>query len=85
MDCNRYLEFSSFHPRHIFKAIVRSKAIRYLRIISDKQILNERLLELRGFFINSSYPPKSIGPILDEVKNMTRSLQYRDRSNDGRL
>ena len=52
-DANHYLEFSSFHPRHIFRSIVYSQALRYKRIENDDNILDERLRELSSFFDTS--------------------------------
>ena len=38
-DANRYLYYNSFHPRHMFRSIVFSQALRYRRIINDDSLL----------------------------------------------
>ena len=51
-DANRYLYYNSFHPRHVFRSIVYSQALRYRRIINDDCILRERLNQLSVFLPN---------------------------------
>ena len=50
-DANRYLFYNSFHPRHVFRSIVYSQAIRYRRIINSDSLLSERLDELATFLL----------------------------------
>ena len=78
-DANRYLEFSSFHPRHTFRSIVYSQALRYRRIVNDDSILDERLRELSSFFERSSYPTDIIGEVISDVRSMPRLLGYRNK------
>ena len=78
-DANRYLEFSSYHPRHTFRSIVYSQALRYRRLINDDEILSGRLEELICFFVDSSYPKRMVEEIVQEVKQKSRELGYRDR------
>ena len=54
-DANRYLEFSSFHPRHTFRSIIFSQELRYKRIVNNDDLLDVRLKELHNFFEQSSY------------------------------
>ena len=75
-DANRYLYFNSFHPRHMFRSIVFSQAIRYRRIINTDCILKDRLAELKTYFVKSGYPEKLISSILDGVFSKPRSLVY---------
>ena len=76
-DANRYLEYSSFHPRHVFRSIVYSQGLRYRRIINDDSTLIQRLGELRQAFIRSSYPTLLVDQVLDKIQNLPRSLEYK--------
>ena len=76
-DANRYLEFSSFHPRHTFRSIVFSQALRYRRIINDDVLLDERLAELQLFFERSSYPTDMVREVISDVRSIPRTLQYK--------
>ena len=78
-DANRYLEFSSFHPRHTFRSIVFSQALRYRRIINDDVLLDERLAELQLFFERSSYPPDLVREVINGVKARPRTLEYKEK------
>jgi len=78
-DANRYLEFSSFHPRHTFRSIVFSQALRYRRIINDDVLLDERLAELQLFFERSSYPTDMVREVISDVKSRPRTLQYKEK------
>ena len=79
-DANRFLEYSSCHPKHTFPSIVYSQALRYRRIINDDQLFGLRLTELREFFINSSYPVELVDEMLEKVKGKPRVLEYKDKS-----
>ena len=76
---NRHLKFSSFHPRHTFRSIVYSQALRYRRIINDDELLVLRLNELRGYFEQSSYPPDMVKEVMDDVRARPRVLRYIDK------
>lgn len=76
-DANRYLEFSSYHPKHTFRSIVYSQALRYRRIVNEDDLLSLRLDELKSFFVRSSYPPQMIDEVIEEVKAKPRQLGYR--------
>ena len=78
-DVNRYLEFSSFHPRHTFRNIVYSQALRYRRIVNDDSILDERLRELSSFFARSLYLTDIIGEVISDVRSKPRLLGYRNK------
>lgn len=81
-DANRYLEFSSFHPRHTFRSIVFSQALRYRRIVNDEDLLDKRLTELQAFFEQSSYPSDMVKEVIREVRSRPRSLGYRTTNRD---
>ena len=77
-DANRYnLEFSSYHPRHTFRSIVYSQALRYRRIINNDELLARRLEELTDFFVSSSYPRHMVEEVVREVQKKQRVLGYR--------
>jgi hypothetical protein len=81
-DANRFLNYSSFHPRHMFESIVYSQGIRYRRIINDDNLFLLRLVELRGFFIKSSYPEYLVDRALDKVRSRPRILQYKAKAKE---
>lgn len=81
-DANRYLEFSSFHPRHTFRSIVFSQALRYRRIVNDEDLLDKRLKELQSYFEQSSYPSDMVKEVISEVRSRPRSLGYRTTNQD---
>ena len=81
-DANRYLEFSSFHPRHTFRIIVYSQALQYKRIVNDDSILNERLRELSSFLERSSYPMDIIREVISIVRSKPRLLGYRNKDDN---
>ena len=79
-DANRFLYYSSFHPPHIYRGIVVSQFHRYRRNISNDDMLEVRLSELRQTFIESAYPPKMVDQTLESLRGTPRSLDYVDRS-----
>ena len=78
-DANRYLQFTSHHPRHVFSSIVYSAGLRYRRLINCDITLHKRLDELALIFQNSGYPNKMVRDILGRIKIMPRILQYKER------
>ena len=81
-DAHRYLEFSSFHPRHTFRSIVFSQALRYRRIVINDDLLDVRLKELHTFFEQSSYPSDMVKEVINEVRLKPKSLDYRNIEQD---
>jgi hypothetical protein len=79
-DANRYLYYNSFHPRHVFRSIVYSQALRYRRIINDDCLLRERLDQLSVFFIKSGYPDKLVNSVFNVVSTKPRSLAYKPKT-----
>ena len=79
-DANRYLHFTSYHPRHVFRSIISSQALRYRRVINNDETLNCRLEELKETFRNSAYPNELIDELVDPVKKYERSLKYKSSS-----
>jgi hypothetical protein len=81
-DAHAYLHFSSYHPRGTFPSIVYSQCLRYRRIINDGIRLIRRFGDLKEYFINSGYPKKMVQGIIDDVLKRTRTLEYKDKSDD---
>ena len=81
-DANRYLHFTSHHPRHVFSSVVYSAALRYRRIIKNDETLHFRLKELNVIFGKSGYPDEMVKPILQKVGNLSRVLQYKDKNTE---
>ena len=71
-DRKQYLHFKSCHPEHIKKAIPYSQALRYKRIITDQDILNHELNNLKFAFISRDYPKKLIETQLNKIKDVDR-------------
>ena len=55
-DRKQYLYFTSSHPRHIFRSIPFSQALRYRRIIVDDARLTHELNDLKTKFVRRGYP-----------------------------
>ena len=72
-DANRYLHFTSHHPRHVFYSVVYSAALRYRRIINNDDTLQLRLKELNVIFEKSGYPTEMVNTILHKVGNTNQS------------
>ena len=79
-DANRYLQFTSYHPRHVFSSVVYSSGLRYRRLINCDDALHRRLDELALIFEKSGYPRKFVSEILEKIKIMPRILKYKERS-----
>ena len=73
-DAHSYLNYNSCHPRHVFRSIVYSQALRYRRIINDNGLLEDALKDLAGYFTQCGYPSELIDPILSAVLESPRSL-----------
>ena len=82
-DANRYLHYSSYHPRHVFRSIIYSQGLRYRRIINDNDTFCNRLSELKTFFVRSSYPKKLVDDILDPLMYLPRCLDYNNKEDAG--
>ena len=59
-DAHNYLPYNSCHPRHVFRSVVYSQAIRYRRIINDDKLLDVGLRDLAGYFIQCGYPKGNV-------------------------
>ncbi|XP_062612861.1 uncharacterized protein LOC134274600 [Saccostrea cucullata] len=64
-DTHQYLHFSSCHPSHTKRSIPYNLARRICTIVSDKEIRDKRLSELKTFLLQQYYP---MGIIEDGIK-----------------
>jgi len=81
-DAHRYLNFNSRHPPHVFRGVVFSQFLRVRRIVIDQSLLEYRLNEMMGFFIDSDYPRVLVEEVLYKVLYMDRRLDYKVKADD---
>jgi hypothetical protein len=79
-DKKQYLFFSSSHPRHIFRAIPYSQALRYRRIIVDDELFKSELNNLKLLFVKRGYPDSLITDRFNEVLTIKRDTVLRYKS-----
>ena len=86
-DKIQYLLPSSCHPSHIFKSIPYSLALRLVRICSTKQILKQRLEELKTMLLSRKYNKIVVNVALDKAWSMDRktTLLRRERKQNERV
>lgn len=71
-DSQRYIDFTSRHPRHIKINLPYTLANRLYRIINDKEILDKRYLELKSILLRHRYPIKLIDDAIIKCYNKTK-------------
>lgn len=81
-DAHSYLNFSSSHPRHVFRSIVYSQALRYKRIINNQTLLRIEMENLSGYFYACGYPEPLVQRTIDTVMDTSRSLDYKAKPDD---
>jgi hypothetical protein len=69
----QYLLPSSTHPPHCTKNIPYSLGYRILRICSEKNLFQKRLLELKQMLITRDYKEKIINEAFQRLKNISRA------------
>jgi len=81
-DRKQYLFFNSSHPRHTTRAIPYSQAIRYRRINSQDNLLENELTSLCTHFANRGYPSELLNNTMERIKGTPRAsvLQYKDKN-----
>ncbi|XP_043922245.1 uncharacterized protein LOC122797790 [Protopterus annectens] len=72
---NKFLDFSSQHPIHQKKSVVKRQLVRAARMITTDIEFDKECLLLKQMFTNRHYPPSFLDPILEEVK-IKRQLGY---------
>ena len=80
-DSNRYLSPSSEHPKHIFRSVVYSGALRLKRICSLEQWLHIRIQQFTNNLLLSGYRKTFVQPIINQVLKQNRNtlLTYKTR------
>ena len=81
-DAHTFLHYNSCHRRSIFRSIVYSQGLRYRRIFNDDTLLDEGLKTLEGYFVDCGYPRDFVKQILDGVRKIPRSLEYKTKEDD---
>ena len=80
------LEFSfttsSCHPNFTFSGIVYSQGLRLRRLINNDKRLAEQLDYLKADFLKCMYPVKLLDDIFSKIKDMSRNLEKKDRSDE---
>lgn len=71
-DTHQYLYYNSCHPRHTKNSIPYSQARRLCTIIDDDQKRDERLEEMKHFFIERGYPLPLIINGIDRAKSIPK-------------
>ena len=72
-DSKRYLDYHSCHPRHIKNNVPFNLARRICTIVSDNDILQKRLEELKTFLIACNYPLLIIDNGINKAKMIPKS------------
>ena len=72
-DTHQYLPFDSCHPRHTKHSIPYSQARRLCTIIDDEVIRDQRLEEMKHFFVERGYPPGLVDNGIQRAKQIPQS------------
>jgi hypothetical protein len=72
-DKVQYLLPSSSHPGHIFKNIPFSLALRLVRIVSDKDKLKQRLIELKDMLLSRNYNKNIVNAAINRALQLDRT------------
>ena len=85
-DSHAYLLPSSCHPKHSFKGIVYSQALRVKRICSNKKQTDHHLNNLQEHFEEREYDPHMIQQQINRANEKQRQelLKYKTKPNDNR-
>jgi hypothetical protein len=86
-DKIQYLLPSSCHPSHTFKSIPYSLAIRLVRICSTKQILQQRLGELKTMLLSRKYNKNVVNAAIEKAWSLDRNqmLKKREKKQNDRV
>ena len=80
-DKHQYLSPSSCHPKHCFKSIPFSQAIRVKRICSTVETTKQRLGDLRHHLKRQGYNDKDIESVFSKGSEINRNdlLEYKEK------
>ena len=70
-DSHQYLDFSSCHPKHCKTNIPYTLARRICTIITNRNIREQRLEELKTFLIRRNYPTTLINASFEKAKGQS--------------
>jgi hypothetical protein len=59
-DTKQYIHIDSCHPKHVFKSLPYSQALRIKKLCTDENTLKIELNNLQGYFKNRGYNTKDI-------------------------
>ena len=68
----QYLHFTSEHPKHIFKALIKGECIRYVKTSSNEEIYNATVHNFQKRLLKREYPTQVI-------QKITATVKYKDR------
>ena len=72
---NRYLDFRSRHKHHVKINVPFYLSRQLCLVVSDKDRLDHRLKELKGFLLACHYPAKVIDEAISSAKDRTQHLR----------
>ena len=81
-DAHKFLSPTSCHPKHVFRSVVYSGALRIRRICSRDDFFSKRIAEFRGYLINSGYRERFIDPIIEKAVREDRKLLLAKKKDD---
>ena len=73
-DSKQYLLFCSCHPKHTKINIPYNLARRLRTIVSDEQILQRRMQELKTFLIKQNYPTQIIEHSVQKAMSLDKNV-----------
>ena len=84
---HRYLPPTSCHPRHIFRSIAYSGALRIRRICSKPEWCTKRLAEFSCYLRQSGYSAKTVNLQIERasIPSRTDILQYKQKQSSNRI
>ena len=77
----QYLEYSSAHPRNIFRSLLKGELIRLLRACSDETEYNKVKFKLYRAFKDRGYPSSLIKKVQESVPYSFRQQALGDKQN----
>lgn len=80
-NIHQYLHYESSHPKHVFKSIIFSQALRIIRIVHDKKNLTHRLRTLAYNLGHRGYPKEFIKQQINKALNTPITNNYTNTIN----
>ena len=80
VDTHQYLRSSSCHPAICKKSIPYGQALRLKRICSNGDVLNERLSDLKQWFLKRYYKDEYVDDQINRTNNISREALLKKRS-----